>query len=201
MIQNNVLNITTTRAQLAFSSVAPVMRDRYLPAQLDIEHTPASLSIHSADIRCEIDSSACFAEEGHKTIGQLTADFAQQGMDDAREGAHDATLEVWQVLEAAPREPIAQEQARAKIEQLGASPEPQLTFVPSVRPTITWIPNQLSEDYEPSQLQVNWQTTDIADVGLERQGSISYWMAQEPSIDIQYVGDADSLPHHLDVTA
>lgn len=201
MIQNNVLNITTTRAQLAFSSVAPVMRDHYLPAQLDIEHMPASLSIHSTDIRCEIDSSACFAEEGHKTITQLMEEYAQQGLDGMREGAHDATLAVWQALEAGPREPVAQEQARAKFEQLGVSPEPQLTFIPSVRPTITWVPNQLSADYEPSQLQVDWQTTETADVSLEQQGSISYRMAQEPSINIQYVGDTNSLPHALDVKA
>lgn len=197
LIQANVLRITTTWAQLAFSSTPTAMRDRYVPAQLDITHTPAQLSIKQTNIRCEIDSSACFAEEGHKTVTQLTAEYAAGGMEDIRQAAQEATDEEWEAIEAAPHTNFIRQVAKSK--SMGAMQDVALTFIPSVRPTITWVPNELDVNFQPAQLNVDWQTTLTADVQVLQRGTVQYWMAQYPSVDIEYVGD--QTQHQLDERA
>lgn len=173
------------------------MKDRYIPAQLAISHTPAVLSVESTNIRCVIDSSECFAQEGHKTIGRLVSDEAAQGMDDLRQAVQNATDEVWATLEAPPHADTIREQAMAKA--VGSMQDAELTFIPSVRPTISWVPNSLSISFQPRQMHVDWQTTNTPDVQLQQRGSVRYWMAQYPSIDIEYVGGGS--PHGLDERA
>jgi hypothetical protein len=187
VIENNVLQIYTTPAKLDISTVKPVMSENYVPAELDIEKTPCYVEMQSRNITCEIDSSACWAEEGHKTVAMLTADYARQGIEAAREYTHKSAVIGQMMVHAGKGENVIKEVAKQEV--TGGLCESGIKFIPSQRPTITWNKNELAIDGHPSEYTCNWSTTTWADLQLERKGSVTITEIQKPEIDIEYVGN------------
>lgn len=186
MIQFNQLSITTTKAKFDFKTVKPQMSNTFIQGNLDIQKQPAKLNIESKNIRCEIDSSACRAEEGLKTVFQLNDDFAAKGMRDAREATHDLAVRGQEFVHRKPGQNIIVDEAKAKVRE---RPEPlQITFIPSQRPKITWQENRLNIDFEPVKQNFNWDVHSRANVEEIRKPELDIFMTQEPSMQIEYVG-------------
>jgi hypothetical protein len=194
----NVIQITTTPARIDVSTVKPLFNYKHINSQLDIEKTPARLDISSRDIKCYIDSTRCRAEEGLKTTGQLTADYARAGIENAQKVAHDAAAEGQEIIQAPPH--ARAQQNIDKENFMDNQKEYGLKFIPSQGPQITWEKNELYMNYQSSQYIYHWNVATKPDTQLVRSGSISITMTQQPSITFQYIGDTNTL-HSLDQQA
>lgn len=196
MVENNVLRIYTIPAKLDISTVKPRLSANYVHARLDIEQTPCYVDIHSKNITCEIDTTACKAEEGLKTVRMLTEDFAKEGLEALREFAHEKAVLGQKIVHADKGENVLVEDAKQKIK--GEMCLSGIKFIPSVRPTVIWHENELRYDPHPSITRYNWTTTTFADVQLEQAPSIDIRLVQKPEIHIEYVG---SMFNTLDTRA
>jgi hypothetical protein len=198
VIENNVLQVYTIPAKLDISTVTPVLSSKYVPAKLEIEKTPGYVDMQSRDITCDIDSSECWAEEGHKTNMMLLEDNAQQCIADAQEGTHQVA-EIGQLMvHAGHGENVYKEVAKQN--NTGEIPDTGIKFIPSQGPTITWNMNQLVMDGHPAQNTYDWTTAAWPDTQLERKGNVTINEIQQPELHIEYTGD-NSTFHLLDQLA
>jgi hypothetical protein len=188
----NVLDITSTLGRLDVSTVRPIMSEPYTPANLRIERSaPAHIDVQSKNITCDIDSSACQAEEGHKTATRLTEDHAADCMVSVEEYAKSASqLGQW-FVHAQKGENVYKEAAKSEL--TGEIPDTGIKFIPSVRPTITWNMNSLHITGVPEQDYYNWSTASMASVSVERKGSVTISEPVKPAIDIEVHGDFNTL--------
>lgn len=187
VIQFNQLSITTTKAKLDFYTVKPLMSNTFIQGNLDIQKQPATLNMQSKNIRCEVDSSACRAEEGLKTVFELNSDFAAKGMRDAREAAHDLAVRGQEFVHAKPGQNVILDEIKSKVKERPQMM--QIKFIPSQRPEITWQENKLDVDFEPLKQNFNWDVHTRANVEELRKPELNIFMTQEPSMHIDYVGD------------
>jgi hypothetical protein len=197
----NVIQMSSIPAKIDISTVTPVLAAHYVKANLEIEKTPGYIDMYSKNITCNVDSSACQAEEGHKTARMLMAEYAQQGMSAAQECAHDTAVEGQMMVHAGRGEKVIQ--GVAKEEMMGEVPNTGIKFSPSERPTITWNKNELVMDGHPAKNVYNWTTSLWADMQLERKGSVTVTETQKPELNIEYPGDTNTLQafHTLDQRA
>ena len=198
----NVLQITSTFGRLDVSTTKPVMSEPYTPANLRIERSaPAHIEVQNKNITCNIDSTACLADEGHKTISRLTAEYAADGLASAGEYAKsESQIGQW-LVHAQKGENVYKEAAKAELS--GNVPDTSIKFVPSVRPTITWNLNELHITGVPEQDNYNWSTASRTSESLVQKGSVAITEPVKPSIDIEVNGDFNTLElfHSVDVRA
>lgn len=186
MVENNVLRIYTVPAKLDVSTIKPRLSESYVPSKLDIEKFPSYIDMHSSNITCDVDSSACMAEEGQITISMLTDEFAQEGINSIQKYAHDKAVLGQQMIHARKHENVVKEAAKQMVK--GDLCQSGIKFIPSERPTITWYDNELDIDGHPGKITCDWTTTTFADIQVEQAGDIKITEVQKPEIHIEYVG-------------
>jgi hypothetical protein len=187
-----VLRVISTFGRLDFSTVKPVMSEPYRPAGLRIQQiTPAHIETQSRNITCNIDSTACLAEEGHKTTRQLTDEYGEQGVEAVNEYAHkEASLGQW-LVHAQKGENVYKEAAESELK--GDIPDTGIRFVPSVRPQITWNMNALRITGVPEKDNYRWSTTTWAPASLEREASLTVTEPVKPEIHMDVTGNFNTL--------
>lgn len=183
----DVFQYKITNAQLAYDIVTPQLQAGYVPAQMDIEKRDTTIDIKDVAPQVVIDGSECQAEEGHKTIAELTQEFAQQGIQDAKDAASETTEEWNELSNVVHDHRIFQEVAFDKAK--GQQKEYGLSFIPSQPPKISFTDSKLYMDIEPKQININWDVSTTADIKLVREGSVHIYLSQYPSIQTYYVGD------------
>jgi hypothetical protein len=192
MVENNVLRMYSIPAKIDITTVKPLISAKYVKAKLDIQKTPAYVDMQSKNITCNIDSSACMAEEGHKTTKMLTEDFAQQGMRDIHDTMHETAVKGQELVHAGKSvKNFFKNLAKQKVR--GSVPLTGIKFIPSQRPTITWSMNELKMEGHPAKYDINWDTTTFADISIKREGSVTVTEVQKPELHIEYVGNTDTL--------
>lgn len=187
MLEWNCLNITTVKAKIDINTVKPLMSDRYIKADVDRKTNNPHFDIHTKNIECHIDSSACRAQEGLKSESMLMEDFASQGLQDARDCAKKAAYDGQMMLKTFKNSNYKVSEQKQKLKQL-----PSLTgirFIPTVRPNITWEENDIHSDYHPLSYDFNWDTHSFADINVVRKNDIDIEVLQKPEIHMEYVGD------------
>lgn len=193
-----ILRMHSVQAKIDMASVSEKLSAHYIPANLDIEKTPAQLNMQSKNITVKVDQSECFAEEGHKTVGRLISDSAAEGIESVKEYAHEAAVEGDMFVQSQKGENVIEEISKTYLS--GYTPNSGIKFIPSERPKITWNENEISVDWHPASNDYNWSTSSWADINVEREGSVAVDEVQEQHlyIDCVKVSDAGCL---LDVTA
>lgn len=188
---SSVLRVYSTPTRLDVSTVKPLLSEKYVNPKLDVEKTQGTYIIGKKSIKCDIDSTRCRADEGLKTISELTAEYAQNGINQAKEVAHQAAVEGQEMLEAEPGEKVIQEIYRQKA--MGSQYDCDLKFIPSQRPEINWVKSETPAEIEPSKYIYNWDVASKTDVQIVRDTSIEVTVAQYPSFSFEFVGDFNTL--------
>jgi hypothetical protein len=186
MIENNQLRITCVHPRLDFKTVNPVMSEPYTKAELSIKATAPHFDIHSKDITCEIDSSECRAEEGLKSVKRLIADYAEIGIESAKQAAHATAEEGQMMVHAKKGENVAIELAKQKIKE-----KPHISgikFIPTSRPSITWNENHIESNFVESKQSIDWNVASRANISEPIKNSLTVTEVQDPYFDIEYVG-------------
>lgn len=187
MLHWNDLNITTVKGRIDINTVKPLMSDRYLKADVDRKTNNPRFDIQSKNIKCDIDSSMCRAQEGLKSESMLMEDFANEGLQAAKEVAKKAAYDGQMMLKTFKNGNYKVSEQKQKLKQL-----PSLTgikFIPTVRPTITWEENDIQTYYHPLSYDFNWNTHNFADINVVRKNDIDIEVNPKPEIRFEYVGD------------
>jgi len=178
-----MLRITQTYAKIGMeiSNSQLIMRSK--PLQLKIHRQDTRMVIHSEKPRVIIDQSQCWKERGLKNPIDVVRESAQLGYKSVMSYISKKTEE-GRELAAIEKggNPLA-EIAKRNFEirkQFG------MVTIPKSRPkidvvgylNIEWIPGKVQIEVEPAQLEI--QAT---------KPEIRYYLIQQPSVQIQYVGE------------
>ena len=133
-----------------------------------IERQKGTLDIETAPARLTVDSSACQSEEGHKTITELSAEFAQAGLQSLKNAASDFAETGHEIVQNFHN----QRNIIAKLANAKAVPKPAqttVTFVPSQPPAISFSGSAIQINAVPDKIQLDWNVSTRADI--EEQGT------------------------------
>lgn len=184
----NVLDIHTVPAKIEVHSTSASLSEHYVPSKLEIDKTPAHIDMQSKNITVNVDSSACQAEEGHKTISQLTEEYAKAGMESIQQFAHNASVVRSQLLDAKRGEDVYKEISKQSLQF--EIPETGLKFIPSEPPKISWNMNELKIEGHREKDTFNWKTTTWPDIRQQSYGGVTVDEVQKPEVQITYTGNA-----------
>lgn len=152
---------------------------------------PAQLQTKSQNIQMRMDSTEMRADLDIKSIGRRIHEAAQQrkqaGQDLTAQYAADATKLAQKGVD------VTQVVADKLFNQESSS---RLVFLPSVGPAITWEPNNLQIQYEPGELDFDWEmvrnTMDYV------PGKFKMSILQYPKVQIEYLGEPTYVPPSAD---
>lgn len=159
---------------------------RQPPSHVDIARRRGGVEVRADHPQLELDQSQCEAEENHRTIAQLTAEFAAAGRSGAREAAEQINAEGRELLENMPNE----KGVRARIAYSRAFPQPPaptLTFVPSQPPHMDFTPNRFHYQITPDALDIRWQVNPMARVDMVQAARLNIRLVQYPGVEVDYV--------------
>lgn len=186
------LRVYRIDARIKFDGRDARMDIRQPPSRVDITRDRGETEAEAEHPQLELDSSQCQAEENHKTIAELTDEFAQQGRSDAREAAEQINADGRQLLEHMNGE----KGVRAQIAYSKAFPQssaPTLTFIPSQPPHMEFTPNRFRYRITPDTLNFRWQVYPMAQVDVAQPTRLNIRLVQYPGVEVDYVPPASSL--------
>jgi hypothetical protein len=189
------LDIHITQARIEFSSSYSKIDMRQPQPSLEITTQKGGIDIETQHPQLMIDSSACQAEEGDKTVFQFIADNARQGIQDAQEAASQYAQDGRYMLENFHSGGnVITGLARSKA--FPPMKQSVFIFIPSQPPQVSFTDNVFDMNVRPDTIEVNWNVSPQADIELTQKGTVNIQMAQYPSVEFNYIE-----PAALDTTA
>lgn len=186
------LRVYLIDARIEFDGRDARMDIRQPPSRVDIARNRGEVEAEAEHPQLELDSSQCEAEENHKTVAELTAEFADEGRSDAREAAQQINAEGRQMLEHMPDE----KGVRAQIADSKAFPQfsaPELAFVPSQPPHMKFTPNRFHYQITPDTLDFSWKVAPMAQVDVAQPAQLNIRMVRYPGVEVDYVPSVSAL--------
>ena len=113
---------------------------------------PSELSIQSRNIEVRLDSTRMRASLNLRNPGEFARYYGSQGMQTAYENIGDRVQFGNQISQIQDGVSISQVVQQKMLEQ----PTTYTTFIPSAGIDISWQPQQLNLDYQPTQLEFDW---------------------------------------------
>lgn len=156
-----------------------------------VDRRASDLRIKSDNIQVRLNTRDARRSVGMKSAADEVSDAAQRG----RQAAYDVTGQY-------AREGNQMAQAGVDVTQIVADrlfnqePTTVQVFLPSVGPAITWKPNEISMQYDPGDINFDWQmmrnTMDYV------PGKFSMSILQYPKVTIEYLGEPNYVPPSAD---
>jgi len=182
------ININEQRAQIGLNITRSNLNINSPEAAVQINDRRSQLQIHAPQPTFTADNSAIRRETGLSTSGQFAQDFAVAGRQSAmqgigrraREGDRMANA---QLRGADPFPMIARDNANAR---LGPIPF-NIGLMPRSSPNITWHVSQPQVNFTPHHLSINADLTNLAQISLTPQHSVSTFYRTPPHMDISAV--------------
>ena len=152
------------------------------------------IEVHTTDAYIEIDTKA--AREslglGHMYDGTMVNYYANKG----KQSIADLTRRIVNDGDAMVKYRTTPVQLAKQhfLEDRKVEPsEAQLTYLPSEEADIEVTRGGVEINHNPTQVNINWQDTDIVPYELDR-GTVTFDIVQRAYIDIMYMGDHDYFP-------
>ena len=188
-----LLKITSTpmKYELEVESAKLEYQQDFTPS-CDITDTPSQLEMHSqnAEVRIDTyearkslgltnieDSIQQYAAKGKEHISKLTQEYVQTGKEMAQ--IQDGT----RISDIVKQKMLQQ-------------PTLYTTFLPSEGADISWDPAQLDVNYEPGDVNLDWQIKD--NNYIYTPGSVRMKITEYAHIDIEYLGGPMYVPPSAD---
>lgn len=152
-----------------------------------VNHRPAQLRTKSRNIQMRMDSTEMHADLDIKSVGRRIYEAAQQ----RKQAGQAKTAEY-----AADARKL--EQPGVDIKQIVADklfnqqPSSKLVFIPSVGPAISWQPNDLQIQYDPGELDFDWEV--VRNTMDYVPGKFRMSILQYPKVQIEYLGEPAYVP-------
>ena len=179
------IEISVTHAKVDISSQQ---------ASFNLTRNRGALSIDHAYPKLSIDCAAMRSSMNQKSPLELTRDFAQQGIQAARDATARTAEERYAYLatqnkNAKPVCEMARSHIQHNVQLVSAS-------IPSVRPQINWEPQQLKMQYEKDRLVYDWRANH-PEINAT-PGSVEFRVSQYPKTEITYIGRPIYVPPSAD---
>ena len=153
---------------------------------------PSELSIQSRNIEVRLDSTRMRASLNLRNPGEFARYYGSQGMQTAYENIGDRVQFGNQISQIQDGVSISQVVQQKMLEQ----PTTYTTFIPSAGIDISWQPQQLNLDYQPTQLEFHWQTMKNSMEYVP--GKYQMDILQYPKVQIEYLGTPTYVPPSAD---
>ncbi|MCM1054195.1 MAG: DUF6470 family protein [Bacteroides sp.] len=183
-IQDTVMNTTINHPRM----VNPGTNQQFLRQTTDL----GGLEVHTTRALIEVDTKPCRESMG---VGQLSdASLVRYYADKGYQVADEATRSIVQqgnMVEEnrTPPAQIAKSEFMRKNEPVDAN----IAFYPSVPPEITVNPGTTDISQRPTQVNIDWENTQIVPYQLQR-GTVNFDIVQKAYVDITYLGDPMFFP-------
>lgn len=162
-------------------------------AQVEISRDKGGLNIRSQPIRVNLDTF-----EARNSVFPTTATSIRQQAQAGVEGAYQATgvlaREGRMMMEAQIHQDVIPQ--LAKQQNLGQPNNPNIDFLPSTGPDISWDGGQMSIQYQMDKLNFDWRMEQMSFTFVP--GDIEFTMTQRPDVIIKYVGGPLYVPPSSD---
>ena len=158
----------------------------------DITTTPSQLSIRSESAQIQIDTY-----EARKSLGLVNiADSIKQYAAKGREHISALTQEYVQIGKAMGEIQNGADIGDIVTQKMLQQPVLYTTFLPSAAADISCVPGNLEINYQPSNVNLDWQ---IKDNSFSYQpGSVSMKIVEYAHVDIEYLGGPIYVPPSAD---
>lgn len=183
-IQDTVMNTTINHPRM----VNPGTNQTFINQNT----VPGGLEVHTADALIEVDTKPCRESMG---LGQLSdALMVKYYADKGYQVADEATRRIVQQGDTVeqnriPPSQIAKNDCMRRNEPVDAN----IAFYPSVPPDITVNPGTTDIVHHPTELNIDWQNTDIVPYQLQK-GTVNFDIVQKAYVDITYLGEPLFFP-------
>lgn len=162
-------------------------------AQVEISRDKGGLNIRSQPIKVNLDTF-----ESRNSVTPTTATVIRQQAQAGVEGAYQATgvlaREGRMMMEAQIHQDVIPQ--LAKQQNLGEPNNPNIEFLPSTGPDISWDGGQMSIQYQMDKLNFDWRMEQMSFTFVP--GDIEFTMTQRPDVIIKYVGGPLYVPPSAD---
>lgn len=162
-------------------------------AQVEISRDKGGLNIRSQPIKVNLDTF-----ESRNSVTPTTATIIRQQAQAGMEGAYQATgvlaREGRMMMEAQIHQDVIPQ--LAKQQSLGETNNPNIEFLPSTGPDISWDGGQMSIQYQMDKLNFDWRMEQMSFTFVP--GDIEFTMTQRPDVIIKYVGGPLYVPPSAD---
>lgn len=189
-----LLRISSVPMSIEYKVTKAALKHSSTPAKLNITRNKGSLNISSRPARINIDSFETRASAGNKSVARLSEDFAQEG----RAAGYEATRTYAEngnyLMDSYGSKSAIADLTTSKMIR---PPQTVMAFIPSVRPTITADPGQLSFDPVPDTVNFDWNINHKPQLEFI-PGSIEFSIAQYNQLNIEYVGSPIYVPPSAD---
>lgn len=163
---------------------------------LDQTTTPGGLEVHTTDGYIEVDTTPCRESMGY---GQLSdASLVKRKAEEGKEKCAEYTRSLARegdayIYDQASEAQIQENRFKENIAPKGT----ELVFYPAVPPELTAHPGTTDIEHHPTDVNIDWQNTDIIKYQLER-GTVSFDIVQKAYIDFTYTGEPIYFPLSVD---
>ncbi len=178
------IEIQTKRASLQSPSPVGSNKPTY-----EMTRQRGGMQIRTTPARVNIDQSAARANTGLKNITRLSREYAQNGMQTAREASESWADTGNAIVESAGKgNPVAEMAASEAMRPLSSGPDYGFA-----QPEFTPQEGSISFDYQMDSLTFDWNVNTKPELEFV-PASIEYSVAQYPKVIIEYIGEPIYVP-------
>ncbi len=167
------------KSKLEYSAPLPKVEVSQQKGGLEIKTDRIQINIDTFEMRQSIGLKSVktlvneYGDEGVKTAYQATAKFVEEGNQLAQPNG------------MKPHEMVAQRAVK--------SIETVLDFLPKSRPEITWEGGDVSIDFTPDKINMEWEIGKISNYNFT-YGKVELEVVQKPTVEIEYLGEPRYVP-------
>ena len=173
------IEMKVERARLEMKRNDPSVEMRAKNVQLRLRQQNTKVNIDTKDMRHSM---------GLRDVFQLSSDAAQEGQSAALE----ATAQYAEIGNQMAKIHQGANIADIMYSKFYRGYATQMAFIPSVGPEIDWAPASLDIQYDPAQLEMDWNIQK--NVMQYYPGEFSIEVVQYPRVDIEYLGGFMYVP-------
>lgn len=183
-IQDTVMNTTINHPQMINPGTNPTF--------IDQNTNLGGLEVHTTDALIEVDTKPCRESMG---LGQLSnASLVGYYVDKGHQVADEATRRIVQQGDMVEQNRIPPAQiAKNDFMRRNVPVDANVAFYPSVPPVLTVNPGTTDIAHHPTEVNIDWQNTDIVPYQLQR-GTVNFDIVQKAYVDITYLGGPMFFP-------
>ena len=153
------------------------------------------MDVQTVKPQLDIDTTACRADEGLKSVFEAIRENAQEGMQALRDFASRITEDgdyIRENFHTSSNAVADLERSRA----IKSYDQLQMIFIPSQPPEIHYTPGSVDINITPDKLNIDWEVSPKAEVNVTQKPAVDISLVQKPSIHFEYIP-----PQSLNVTA
>ncbi len=187
------LDSSQMRHDLGFRTTADMARENAQKGMQHIQELTRNYVETGKQLQVQLDSSQMRHDLGFRTTADMARENAQKGMQHIQELTRNYVETGKQLSNIHEGVDITQIVKQKTLEQPST---PYTVFLPNGGTEISWIPNDLTINYNPPQFDVDYQMSKYEFEYVP--ASVEFTITQYPDVRIEYLGTPSYVPPSAD---